>query len=96
MDYFDLSQPSGELRKELAKVKAAFLVVSFSSDWLFPSYMSKDIVSALRRNNIDVSYAEIQSDYGHDAFLLEVDMLTRLIVNFLEYADPRKVPADEY
>lgn len=89
MDYFDLSQPSGELRKGLSSVRAASLVVSFSSDWLFPSYMSKEIVSALRRNNVDVSYAEIQSDYGHDAFLLEADTLGRLITNFLEYADPR-------
>ena len=89
MDYFDLSQPSGDLRRELAAVKAAFLVISFSSDWLFPSYMSKEIVSALRRNNVDVSYAEIQSDYGHDAFLLEVETLSRLITNFLEYADSR-------
>jgi len=96
MDYFDLALPSGELRKELAGVKAAFLVVSFSSDWLFPPYMSKEIVSALRRNNIDVSYAEIQSDYGHDAFLVEVDTLGRLITNFLEYADPRTNGADEY
>lgn len=94
MDYFDLAQPSGELRKELAKVKASFLVISFSSDWLFPSYMSKEIVSALRRNNVDVSYAEIQSDYGHDAFLLEVESLTRLVTNFLEYTNPRN--ADEY
>ncbi|MGC8864052.1 MAG: homoserine O-acetyltransferase MetX, partial [Armatimonadota bacterium] len=86
MDYFDLSQPSGDLRKALSVVKAAFLVISFSSDWLFPSYMSKEIVTALRRNNVDVSYAEIQSDYGHDAFLLEVDTLSRLIINFLEYA----------
>lgn len=87
MDYFDLSKPSGDLRKELAAIQAASLVISFSSDWLFPSYMSKEIVSALRRNNKDVSYAEIQSDYGHDAFLLEVDTLSRLITNFLEY-DP--------
>jgi len=96
MDYFDLAQPSGDLRKELAKAKAAFLVVSFSSDWLFPSYMSKEIVSALRRNNKDVSYTEIQSDYGHDAFLVEVDALSRLIVNFLEYADPRNGHLDDY
>ena len=68
---------------------AAFLVISFSSDWLFPSYMSKEIVAALRRNNADVSYAEIQSDYGHDAFLLEVETLTHLVRNFLEYADPK-------
>lgn len=89
MDYFDLSQPEGDLRKALSAVRAASLVVSFSSDWLFPSYMSKEIVSALRRNNVDVSYAEIQSDYGHDAFLLEVETLGRLITNFLEYAGPR-------
>ena len=96
MDYFDLTQPSGDLRKELAGVKAAFLVVSFSSDWLFPSYMSKEIVSALRRNNVDVSYAEIQSDYGHDAFLLEVDTLSQLVINFLEYANPKNGRGDEY
>lgn len=86
MDYFDLTQPSGSLRKELSVVKSKFLVVSFSSDWLYPSYQSKEIVSALRRNNADVSYAEIQSGYGHDAFLLESRTLTQLIVNFLEYA----------
>ncbi|MEN6356469.1 MAG: homoserine O-acetyltransferase [Armatimonadota bacterium] len=96
MDYFDLSQPSGELRKSFSGVKSAFLVVSFSSDWLFPSYMSKEIVAALRRNNVDVSYAEIQSDYGHDAFLLEVDALSRLIESFLEYADPMNGHADEF
>lgn len=95
MDYFDLSQPSGDLRKELSRAKAAFLVISFSSDWLFPSYASKEIVSALRRNNIDVSYAEIQSDYGHDAFLLEVDTLTRLIVSFLEYGGQRMDGRDD-
>jgi len=86
MDYFDLTQPSGSLRKELAGVKSKFLVISFSSDWLYPSYQSKEIVSALRRNNVDVSYAEIQSNYGHDAFLLESKTMTELIVNFLEYA----------
>lgn len=86
MDYFDLSQPSGSLRKELAAAKAKFLVISFSSDWLFPTYQSKEIVSALRRNNLDVSYTEIQTNYGHDAFLLESETLTQLIKNFLEYA----------
>lgn len=95
MDYFDLAQPSGDLRRELARAKAAFLVISFSSDWLFPSYMSKEIVSALRRNNKDVSYAEIQSDYGHDAFLLEVETLSRLVVNFLEYFDPGNGHTDD-
>jgi len=93
MDYFDLTQPSGSLRKELAGVKSKFLVISFSSDWLYPSYQSKEIVSALRRNNKDVSYAEIQTNYGHDAFLLESRTLTELIVNFLEYAGGEVSPA---
>lgn len=88
MDYFDLAEPTGELRRSLSVAKAAFLVISVSSDWLFPPYMSKEIVSGLRRNNLDVSYAEIQSDYGHDAFLLEVDTMTRLIQSFLEYDKP--------
>lgn len=96
MDYFDLTQPSGDLRKEFAKVKAAFLVVSFSSDWLFPSSMSKEIVSALRRNNIDTIYTEIQSDYGHDAFLIEVDALTKLIINFLNQDIPGRNEKDDF
>jgi len=88
MDCFDLTdEGGGSLHRALAGVKARFLVVSFTSDWLFPSYQSKEIVTALRRNNKDVSYAEIRSDYGHDAFLLEVDALSSLVVNFLRYAD---------
>ncbi len=88
MDYFDLAQEGvGSLQRALAGVTASFLVISFTSDWLFPPYQSKEIVSALRRNNKDVSYAEIKSDYGHDAFLLEIDALSQLIVNFLQYTD---------
>ncbi len=49
MDYFDLAQPYGSLEQAFANVKAKFLVISFSSDWLFPSYQSKEIVSACRR-----------------------------------------------
>lgn len=89
MDYFDLTQPYGSLNQAFAGVKTKFLVVSFSSDWLFPSYQSKETVSALRHNNIDVIYTEIQSDYGHDAFLLESEQLTRLITNFLEHGRNR-------
>lgn len=85
MDYFDLGQQCGSLKKAFADVKAKFLVISFSSDWLFPSYQSKEIVSALRHNNADIIYMEIQSDYGHDAFLLESEQLTKLISNFLEH-----------
>lgn len=85
MDYFDLAQPYGNLEQAFAKVKAKFLVISFSSDWLFPSYQSKEIVSACRRVGAEAIYTEIQTDYGHDAFLLESEQLTSLITNFLTH-----------
>lgn len=85
-DYFDLTQPSGSLRKELSRVQAKFLVISFSSDWLFPTYQSREIVKALRQNSLDVTFAELQTDKGHDAFLLESAQLSSLISNFLNYA----------
>lgn len=89
MDYFDLPEAHDSLRQAFAGVRTKFLVISFSSDWLFPSYQSKEIVSALRYNNIDAIYMEIQSDYGHDAFLLESEQLGSLISNFLEHGRNR-------
>jgi len=83
MDYFDLTQAYGSLDKAFAECKTRFLVISFSSDWLFPTYQSKEIVSALRRVHADAIFTEIQTDYGHDAFLLESQQLSSLITNFL-------------
>ncbi len=84
MDYFDLANGHGSLTNRFANVKAKFLVISFKSDWLFPSYQAKEIVSALMANGIDVTYCDIDSPYGHDAFLLEVDRLTDLMGDFLK------------
>ncbi len=85
-DYFDLTaRTGGDLVKALEPVKAAFLVVAFSSDWLFPTVQSKRIVDALLRNRKTVSFCEIKSSYGHDAFLLEVDTLGRMIRDFLRH-----------
>src|SRR6266576_2497663 len=83
MDYFDLAGPGGSLATALEKVKARFLVISFSSDWLYPSYQSLEIVRALRRRNLNVAYCELQSNYGHDAFLVDVAEETDLIRGFL-------------
>jgi homoserine O-acetyltransferase len=85
MDYFDLAQPHGNLAEAFANVKAKFLVISFSSDWLFPSYQSKEIVSACRRVGAEAIYTEIQTDYGHDAFLLESGQISSLVTNFLTH-----------
>ena len=84
LDYFDLAaEHGGDLTKAFSKVTAKFLVISFTSDWLYPSYQSKDIVKALKANDLDVSSVEINSSYGHDAFLVEVDSQSKLISHFL-------------
>jgi homoserine O-acetyltransferase len=86
MDYFDLQGDSPSLAAALREVSARFLVLSFSSDWLFPTARSKELVSALRENGNEVSFAEIPSAYGHDAFLLEPEAQHRLISPFLTNA----------
>lgn len=83
MDLFDLANGFGSLGVALEKAKARFLVLSFTSDWLYPSYQSLEIVSALRGRNRDVAYCELQSNYGHDAFLVDVVEQTELIRGFL-------------
>lgn len=85
MDYFDLSNGHRNLAAAFANSpRVVFLVVSFTSDWLYPTYHSKELVSALTAVGADVSYLNIQSSWGHDAFLLEVDTMTGLISNFLD------------
>lgn len=84
MDYFDLAaRAGGDLAKAFSTAKAAFLVVSFSSDWLFPTAESRKIVNALLKNRLNVSFCEIKSAYGHDAFLLEADVLGPMLRDFL-------------
>jgi homoserine O-acetyltransferase len=85
MDYYDLAREAGSLQAALSGVRAKFLVVSFSSDWLFPPYQAREIVRALRQNRVEAVYTEIASDYGHDAFLLEAGQLGRLISGFLAH-----------
>jgi len=83
IDYFDLSLPSGSLVEELRKTTTKFLIVSFKSDWLYPPYQSREIVKAMMVNGIDVTYCEIDSRYGHDAFLLDEGEMSKNIENFL-------------
>ncbi|HUT53608.1 MAG TPA: homoserine O-acetyltransferase [bacterium] len=84
MDYFDLTLGGARtLARALAGVKSRFLVISFSSDWLYPSEESKEIVRALKMNNADVASCEIQSNYGHDSFLLPCQLQEEMIARFL-------------
>lgn len=71
LDYFDPALDfGGDLSQALAKVKAQFLVVSFTSDWRFSPARSREIVKALLDNELTVSYAEVTAAHGHDAFLM--------------------------
>jgi homoserine O-acetyltransferase len=84
IDYFDLTASFGSLEKTFANVKSRFLVVSFSSDWLFPPSHSQQMVKAMLADNKDVTYCNVESPYGHDAFLLEEKVLGAMISGFLE------------
>ena len=93
MDYFDLQGDDTSLADALSDVTARFLVLSFSSDWLFATARSRELVSALRAIGIEVTFAEIPSDYGHDAFLLEPEAQHRMIAPFLAHAAEREAAA---
>ncbi|MBI5573326.1 MAG: homoserine O-acetyltransferase [Elusimicrobia bacterium] len=83
LDLFDLVGEK-KLHQVFNGLKAKLLILSFKSDWLYPSYQSKEIVKACKLAGADATYCEIDSTYGHDAFLLEVDEETHLIKHFLE------------
>jgi len=83
MDYFDLGAKHDSLPQAMAQAQSRFLVISFTSDWLFTTAQSREIVRALRLNGIDASFVEIDTSYGHDAFLLEAEEITRLLKGFL-------------
>ena len=94
MDYFDLAAGRISLAAAFENTHTRFLVLSFTSDWLYPTYQSLETVSALRSRNIDAAFSELPSTYGHDAFLLEAKEQTEMIRGFLDsvYCDLDKVP----
>ena len=84
MDYFDLAADhEGDLARAFAKTPVRFCVVSFSSDWLFPTRESRALVRALNRAAANVSFVEIPTDKGHDAFLLDEPDFHRALAGFL-------------
>jgi homoserine O-acetyltransferase len=84
MDYFDLAaEHDGDLARAFAGSRTRFCLVSFTSDWLFPTAQSRAIVHALNRAAANVSFVEIESDKGHDAFLLDEPDFHRTLAGFL-------------
>jgi homoserine O-acetyltransferase len=85
LDYFDPAfEHGGDLARALAPAKAAFLVISFTTDWRFAPERSREIVKALLHNRCRVTYAEIDAPHGHDAFLLDDARYHRLVAAYFE------------
>jgi homoserine O-acetyltransferase len=85
-DYFDARKQYGNDSEveAFARVKAKILTISFTSDWLYPTYQSRDMVKAMKKNGLDVSFCEIEAKCGHDAFLLPNERQSSLINGFLK------------
>ena len=84
-DYFDLEAQhgGGSAVAAFERTRARFLVISFTSDWLYPTYQSKAMVTAMKKNGRDVSFCEIEAEWGHDAFLVPNPRLSALMKGFL-------------
>jgi homoserine O-acetyltransferase len=92
LDYFDLTGGHGVLTETFRDLPGdmRFLVIAFSSDWLYPPYQSKEVVRALKGNNVDCSYVEMKLSFGHDAFLLENKELSRMVWHFVDTTARRR------
>jgi len=83
LDYFDPAMDfKGDLTLALAKVKAAFLIISFKTDWRFAPARSRELVKALVANKRKISYAEIDAPHGHDAFLLDDPRYMKVVSSY--------------
>ncbi|MBE7036827.1 MAG: homoserine O-acetyltransferase [Ruminococcaceae bacterium] len=83
VDYYDPIKEHGSLEEAFKKTNSRFLIISFSSDWLFTTSQSKQMVNSLVSVDKDVSFVELESKCGHDAFLLEFEKQTKIIKSFL-------------
>jgi homoserine O-acetyltransferase len=94
LDYFDPAREfGGDLSAALARAKAAFLLVSFSTDWRFSPARSREMVRALLNNRRAVSYAEIDAPHGHDAFLLDDERYLALVRSYFAQMSLQEVSA---
>ncbi len=83
IDYFDATQGK-KAGQVFQGIDAKVMVIAFKSDWLYPAYQSQEIVKACKLAGLEVTYCEVDSNYGHDAFLLETKEETHLVKFFLE------------
>ena len=95
LDYFDPAARTGDdLAAALAPATARFLVVSFTSDWRFSPRRSREIVKALLDNHKRVTYAEIEAEHGHDAFLMPIPQYLGVFGAYMERVAAETAPAE--
>jgi homoserine O-acetyltransferase len=83
LDYYDVSEGYGSIEAALARTQAEFLVVSFSSDWLYTEAQARLLVNALKNLERDVEYHHVIASFGHDSFLVEVETMNTIVSGFL-------------
>lgn len=84
LDYYDVSEGYSTIYDALRKTNANFLVVSFSSDWLYTDKQARELVDPLRRLKKNVEYQRVKASFGHDSFLVEVETMTELVGGYLD------------
>ncbi len=96
MDSFSLSESGGSFEEAFRNVRSKFMIISVSSDWLYPEQQSKDLAGKLLRAGKEVTYCSLSSPYGHDAFLLDNDELTNAISSYfsVSVSNPDKIIND--
>ncbi len=85
IDYFDMENAHGTLDQAVSHISGKMLALSYTSDWLYPPYQAQQVVYAMLRQRKDVTFCNIRSDYGHDAFLLENESQHLIIEGFLRH-----------
>ncbi len=90
LDYYDVSDGYSTIYDALRKTNANFLVVSFSSDWLYTDKQARELVDPLRRLKKNVEYQRVKASFGHDSFLVEVETMTELVGGYLDRVWKRK------
>jgi len=83
IDDFDMTDGYNNLSEAFQNIRAKCLVMSFTSDWLYPKEQSLQIVKALKINGIETTYTNFESAYGHDSFLIDDERLKKLFTGFL-------------
>ncbi|MCH2203487.1 MAG: homoserine O-acetyltransferase [Fuerstiella sp.] len=86
MDYFDLAESYGSLAAACRRATCRFLVISYDTDWLFPTSQSRELMTALMKVDKHVSFLELKCSFGHDSFLIDIDPLSELIGPFIDQA----------